>query len=97
MSPDLPDLPAVPVKCVCYDSQAQPCVCLPTERVLRWWSQQGNAGCNLMTAAQREWCLDEIASVEGYKREDYELQPDADVARDVLNAWRDYCRDKGMI
>ena len=45
----------------------------------------------------REWCLREIAKVEGYGREAYETVPDAKLAAGVLHAWTDYCRDKGLL
>lgn len=50
-----------------------------------------------LTAAQREECLKEIESIEGYRREDYEGQTDDNIASGVLCAWTDYCRDKGLI
>ena len=49
-----------------------------------------------MTVDQREWCLTQVASVEGHSREDYEGKTDAELARGVLSAWMDYCRDKGL-
>lgn len=50
-----------------------------------------------MSEKQREWCLEEIDSVEGFRRADYAEAPDADLARGVLDAWLEYCRDKGMV
>lgn len=49
-----------------------------------------------MTPAEREWCKHEIVSVEGYS-DDRAEGSDADVARTVLHAWTDYCRDKGLL
>jgi hypothetical protein len=49
-----------------------------------------------MTPAERDWCRDEIARIEGYTEKDAEGD-DADVARTVLSAWTDYCRDKGLL
>lgn len=49
-----------------------------------------------MTQAERDYCKREIAAVEGYSENDAE-GADADVARTVLSAWTDYCRDKGML
>jgi hypothetical protein len=49
-----------------------------------------------MTGAERDYCKREIAAVEGYSEADAEGS-DADVARTVLSAWQDYCRDKGML
>jgi hypothetical protein len=50
-----------------------------------------------MTPEQREWCLEEIGSVEGYDRAEHVEDSDSDLASTVLCAWTDYCRDKGMI
>lgn len=69
------------------------CACLPAERALRWLSN----GHGSMTSDQRAWCLDEIDQVEGYERADYEHEHDCDVAMGVLSAWRDFCRDKGLL
>lgn len=66
----------------------------PDERVLRVWSTKGSM--SLMTPAQRAWCISEIASVEGYEAEDWLRLSDAELARGVLDAWRDYARDKGL-
>jgi hypothetical protein len=49
-----------------------------------------------MTPAEREWCKRQISAVEGYSEADAE-GADADVARTVLCAWTDYCRDKGLL
>jgi hypothetical protein len=66
------------------------------ERALRGWMSAKSDMPN-MTEDQRNWALDEIASVEGYSRSDYEDADDAMVARGVLDAWTDYCRDKGLL
>lgn len=79
-----------PPQCVC---DWPSCVCLPAERALR--SMQDRPG-HYMNAPQREWCLSEISSVEGYDRKDYERSDDSEIARGVLSAWTDYCRDKGL-
>jgi hypothetical protein len=50
-----------------------------------------------MTPEQRAWCLDEIGSIEGYNRADYEGETDGNLARTVLSAWLDLCRDKGLV
>lgn len=70
------------------------CACGPTERALRAW------GCNripAMTTEQRLWCFREIDSVEGWKAADYDGCTDDMLARAVLCAWVDYCRDKGLL
>lgn len=78
--------------CQCSISE---CICPLCERALRAWS---NGSLKIgMTPDQREFCLSEIDSVEGYRREDYESYSESDLARGVLDAWRDYCRDKGML
>ncbi len=82
--------------CPCFGPDyAGACLCDDRERIIRVWASKTSA-IPLMTDAQRAWCLDEIAGIEGYSRSDYETQPDSAIARGVLNAWRDYCRDKGI-
>ena len=80
----------------CWPDYPGGCACPPMERALRAWSRN-DPFVAPMTAAQREHCLSEIASVEGYDAAEFEGSPDDDVARGVLNAWRDYCRDKGLL
>lgn len=80
--------PLPSVSCQCYGDENM-CVCGDDERILR-------AGVPL-TADQREWCLNEIASVEGHERQDYESHNDSELGRAVISAWRDYCRDKGLM
>ena len=80
-------LPEVP--CCMGPEHDGGCLCGLTERVLR-------AGVAL-TAEQREWCLQEIGKVEGYKADDYRNLPDVELGGVVLSAWTDYCRDKGMM
>jgi hypothetical protein len=50
-----------------------------------------------MTIDQILWCLKEIDSVEGHSDDDHLKDTDAELARGVINAWTDYCRDKGLI
>jgi len=50
-----------------------------------------------LSPAQREVCLTEIGAVEGYDRADYEQETDQALARGVLWAWLDFCRDKGLL
>ncbi len=77
--------------CQCYDVEAH-CVCSDTEKQVRWWM----AGHGSMDSAQREWCLNEIdQSPETMHRSDYEGLTDQEIARGVLDAWRDIARDKG--
>ncbi|MBW6123158.1 hypothetical protein KZ843_09700 [Pseudomonas aeruginosa] len=73
------------------------CACGTAERVLRSYAY-GQAGLlPAMTAEQQTACLDEIASVEGYERADWEGSTDAQLAGGVLSAWQDYCQDLGLI
>jgi len=90
---DMPDV--VAGACVCYDVRTggHPCVCTATERQLRLVMDGGAA----LTPAQREWCLAEIDGVEGHTRADFDDETDVIVAREVLDAWRDYARDKGLL
>jgi hypothetical protein len=73
-----------------------PCACGPDERVLRAYID-GLPTLPPMTPEQREWCLSEIESVEGYDRRDYEQCLESELASGVLSAWTNYCRDKGML
>lgn len=79
--------------CCLGDGHAECVGCPKEERALR-------AICagqyRLMTPAERDYCKRQIASVEGYTEADAEGS-DPEVARTVLNAWRDYCRDKGLL
>lgn len=88
-------IPEGPCQCVGHPLAAKGCVCLPTERALRGW--QSGAILVRMTPEQREWCLQEIGRVEGCDRADYENGSDAEVAAGVLTAWREYCRNKGLL
>lgn len=71
------------------------CLCNPEERTLRCIAA-GTHGL-AMQDGQRQECLREIGSVEGYSKDDYAGASDRDLARGVLHAWADYCRDKGMM
>ena len=84
-----------PATCVCYGPATDGCVCDDTERALRAYAERIPA--TPMTAAQREWCLAEIAHVESFSREEYEDMVDSDLARGVLEAWATYCRDMGLL
>lgn len=58
----------------CWDGTqdvGMPCACGPEERVLRAYID-GLPNLPPMTAEQKYWCLDEIGSVEGYDRLDYD-------------------------
>lgn len=82
-----------PDRCVCECPYG--CQCPPGEKALRFIL--GHRPGTYFTQEQREWCLDEIGSVEGYRREDYADLSDPEIARGVLDAWLDYCRDKGLL
>lgn len=77
--------------CSCYPEGD--CICMQNERALRHISTGASEP---MTQAQRDWCKREILSVEGYDERDVDCD-DAQLARTVLHAWTDYCRDKGML
>ena len=84
------------VPCVCEGLTEDMCLCGQVggaEKCLRFVK----AVDGVLTAEQREWCLKEIDKVEGHTRKDFEGQPDRDVAGGVLDAWTDYCRDKGLL
>ena len=79
--------------CYCY-GDSEGCVCPPLEKAIRVIA--GGHG-EPLTAADRETCLREIEKVEGYRRADYEPLPDQELAKGVLDAWTDFCRDKGLL
>jgi hypothetical protein len=87
--------PAAP--CCWPDHPAGRCVCSNTERALRAWGDNVPGIMPPMTLEQREYCLAEIDSVEGWKRVDHEADGDSDLAAATLHAWTDFCRDKGLI
>lgn len=82
-------IPIVRCQCEGHPLASNGCICPASERALR-------AGAAL-TDEQREWCLGEVASVEGYARSDGEDLNDADLGRLVLAAWADFARDKGLL
>jgi hypothetical protein len=71
------------------------CHCPPMEAALRAWATGQVKG--LLNSEQRAACLSEIGAIEGYRAEDYSDASDVDLARAVLDAWTDFCRDKGML
>jgi hypothetical protein len=82
-----------PAGCICNPPCG--CLCPDTERALRFVQTTPNNF--LLSDEQREWCLTEIGRVEGYDRKDFENAIPSDLARGVLSAWTDFCRDKGML
>lgn len=83
------------VGCPCFGTgYVGACVCDPIEKCLRAHTIQ-TWHPPALTEEQRAWCLAEIRSVEGWS--DYQLPvKDSVLASDVLSAWRDYARDKGV-
>lgn len=79
----------------CTGRPDEDCLCPTNERALRGW-MDGHLSMP-MTNEQREYCLQEIASVEGYDASEYRDDTDADLARATIGAWIDYCRDKGLL
>lgn len=89
------DWPYPPPRWCCSGGAGVECVCPPMERALRAWSS--GAMMPPMSKEERERCLEEIGRVEGWDRGEHEADTDAELARNVLSAWTDYCRDQGMI
>ena len=89
------DMPGCPKIDGCICRYPYGCVCPADEKALRAW-KSGSLETE-MTPAQRKWCSDEIASVEGYTREGHDTATDSELASEVLVAWTDYCRDKGLL
>jgi hypothetical protein len=90
------EMPGVPDAPSCgWCESGGPCACTPSERALHAWLHRKLV--KPMTPEQRAWCLDEIGSIEGYNRADYEGETDGNLARTVLSAWLDLCRDKGLV
>jgi hypothetical protein len=93
MITEMPNLPHVACECWDLEDGDSSCVCGASERVLR----AIHRGQVKLTDDQREWCLSEIAAVEGYTRAEYAMADDATIAHGVMCAWTDYCRDKGLL
>lgn len=93
----VPTFPEVPCSCLCEEDQRDGgCMCQNAERALRQIAA-GNAT-KPMNHEQRAWCIREVVAVEGYSESDAnENTPDCELAHNVLCAWVDYCRDKGML
>lgn len=98
MTEPLPLLAAIaPQTCLCFP-EGEGCVCLDSERACRAYAYPlPEMPMPPMTPVQREECLAEIATVEGYERTDYDACTDQDLAHGVLSAWQSYCRDKGLL
>lgn len=74
---------------------AADCMCGRDERALRAYVD-GKIVVP-MTDSQRAFCLNEIGTVEGYDAKEHRGDSDVELARTVLSAWTDYCRDKGLL
>ncbi len=79
----------------CCTEDYPACICGVEERALRGWISGDTK--QAMTPEQREYCLREIEQIEGYERKDGDGLDDAALARLVISAWTDYCRDKGLL
>lgn len=98
----MPNCPDVE-HCHCYPEEERQardrgcthCVCGESEKALRGWLNGRIT--TPMTPEQREWCYSEIDCIEAHDREDYVTGTDAELASGVLNAWGDYCKDKGLL
>lgn len=89
------DWPAAECACLGPGYSDVDCMCGRDERALRAFCR---GDLTEMTAAQREWCVNEVARVEGYSESDArQAGADGNLAQLVLNAWTDYCRDKGLL
>lgn len=94
--------PQYPCLCV-FEEESCLCGTESEERALRFIAR-GERGARYapcvplapMSAEQRAWCIAEILSVEGYDKVAEDIT-DSELAETVLNAWTDYCRDKGML
>lgn len=71
-------------------------ICCGDEAALRHFTYNRN-DIPPMTPEQREWCLAEIKSVEGYDVAGLDRCTDMLLAKTVLHAWADYARDKGLM
>ena len=80
--------------CVCG---LRTCLCPEDERVLRAYAYSDRHCLPAMSAELRAWCSREIVSVEGWTAEGHDTMSDRNLARDVLEAWMDFCRDKGLL
>lgn len=91
---------AVPCTCEGWSDESGMCACANgrgeaagAEKVLRFvMSVDGN-----LTPEQREFCLREIDKVEGHSRVDHEADSAPELAHATIDAWIDYCRDKGLL
>lgn len=84
------------VPCTCEGLPENACVCgagSGAEKCLRYVM----AVDGVLTPEQREFCLAEIDKVEGHSRAEHEQDSHAELARATLDAWTDYCRDKGLL
>ena len=99
---EMPNCPQT-THCHCYPDEemraraigATHCVCGESEKALRGWLNGRIT--TPMTPEQREWCYQEIDSVEAHDRKDYESGTDVELAKGVLSAWQEYCQDKGLL
>lgn len=79
--------------CICF-GKLEECGCSDGEMALRHYGRGSQMP--PMTVEQREWCIRQIEQVEGFEGAAYERSTDADLASTVLEAWLEYCRDKGL-
>lgn len=94
--PEIPMLDGLERRCQCYAPDVpMPCVCGPTEKFLRAVAH----GESFLLPVQRDWCLAELARIEGWMDhvDEYRTAPGATVADAVLRAWQDAARDKGPL
>ncbi len=93
-------LPLLP--CQCYTTEElgrgeAVCVCDHSEQAVRAYAA-GVQPLPALTAQQRTLCVEEILYCqEGVRAVTYDHTTDQEIARDLLAAWRWYCRDKGLL
>jgi hypothetical protein len=87
------------VSCVCWPKNDPEygicCVCDDMERSCRAWS--AHMDIPAMTPEQRNACTQEIRRVEGFDQIDTSSMSDAELGKEVLVAWPEYARDKGLL
>lgn len=101
MAADLPG-PVHRPPCICIATDPSvdlACICGDVERCLRGWAAAYPMP--PMTPNQRTWCVEEIRRAGDSTQQpgpvELHLADDDTLAKAVLTAWQDYCRDNGLI
>jgi len=85
-------LDTIAAACAC---DHKPCICPTTTRVLQFVMSSPPGA--YFTEEQRKWCLKEIGFFELHRAERYVGHDDTVLARGVMEAWRDYAREQGLL